>query len=81
MACGTLVIAGNETAIPEICGDAALLVDGKNDKEIADAILKILDDNDLQYSLIEKGLNRVKQFSWQKNAEETVELFNQAILT
>lgn len=79
MACETPVIAGNETAIPEICGDAALLVHGKNHHEIADAILKIVNDDDLRASLIKKGLDRVKKFSWQKNAEETVALFRTAV--
>jgi len=79
MACGIPVIAGNETAIPEICGDAALLVDGQDYTEIADAILKLLNDNNLRHQLIVKGLMHVNNFSWQKNAAETVELFKQAI--
>lgn len=78
MACGTPVIAGNETAIPEICGDAALLVDGKSSRAIADAIYKILGERMLRRKLIASGLQHVKKFSWQKNAEETVQLFKQA---
>lgn len=78
MACGTPVIAGNATAIPEICGDAALFVDGKNYNEIAEAILKIKNNHDLKADFIRKGLNHVKNFSWQKNAIETVEIFKAA---
>ena len=79
MACGTAVIAGNETAIPEICGDSALLVDGKNHQQIADAILQIMNGDNLKTELINKGLSHVKSFSWEKNAAETVEVFKQAI--
>jgi glycosyltransferase involved in cell wall biosynthesis len=80
MACGTPVIAGNETAIPEICGDSVLLVNGREYEEIADAILKIVDDNNLKAQLAERGLKHVKNFSWQKNAIETVELFREAVI-
>ena len=79
MACGTPVIAGNETAIPEICGDSAVLVDGKNYQQIADAIMQIIKNDYLKTELIQKGLCHVKNFSWQKNAAETVEVFRQAV--
>jgi len=78
MACGIPVIAGNKTAIPEICSDGALLIDGKNPLEIAGAIRKILKDRNFRHSLIEKGLKRAKYFSWEKNALETVALFKEA---
>ena len=79
MACGTPVIAGNETAIPEICGDSALLVDGKNPGEIANAILKIVNNENTRSRLIKKVWSRAKNFSWNKNACETIQLFKEAI--
>lgn len=81
MACGVPVIAGNKTAIPEICADGALLVDGRNPLEIADAIRKILNEHYFRKKLIERGLKRANYFSWEKNAHETVNLFKEVILT
>lgn len=75
-ACGTPVIASNISSIPEVAGNAALYVDPHNTKEIADTILKVLHDPELRKRLVKKGSQQLKNFSWEKNAVETVKIFN-----
>jgi len=69
------VITSNRTSIPEVTGNAAILVDPENIQEIANAICKVLKDENLKSDLIRKGLKRAKMFSWRKMAEETLELY------
>jgi len=64
MSCGTPVITANITALPEIAGDAALLVDPMSVEEIAFAMRQIVTDLSLRTQLREKGLARAKKFPW-----------------
>jgi glycosyltransferase involved in cell wall biosynthesis len=75
MACGTPVVTSNVSSLPEVVGDAALLVDPENVEEIASAIEKVLTDEKLREELIRKGFERVKRFSWEKTARETIEVY------
>jgi len=75
MACGVPVITSNRTSIPEVTGNAAILVDPENIQEIADAICKVLKDENLKSDLIRKGLEQAKMFSWKRMAEETIKLY------
>lgn len=75
MACGTPVIASNTSCIPEVAGDAAMLINPYDGNDLQNAIVKIQSDNILRAQLIEKGLDRVKQFSWKKMAEQTLALY------
>ncbi len=75
MACGTPVITSNVYSMPEAAGDAALLVDPKNVAEITDAIIRLLDDQELRKKLIAAGLTRAKQFTWEKTARETLAIY------
>lgn len=63
------IIAGNKTALPEIAGDAALLVDPFNIDEISEALMTLDQNAEMREELIEKGLERSKDFSWDKTAE------------
>ena len=74
MEAGVPVAASNNSSILEISGDAALLVDSQNTEEIAEAIYKIISDDSLKKSLIEKGKENIKRFSWQNCAEKTLEV-------
>jgi glycosyltransferase involved in cell wall biosynthesis len=64
MACGTPVITSNVSSLPEVAGDAALLVDPYNVDAIADAIRNALGDEALRTQLVARGLARARQFSW-----------------
>lgn len=75
-AAGCPVITSNISSMPEIAGDAALLVDPYNEQEITEAMVKFVTDDRFRDTLIQKGYNRVRYFSWEKAARKTVEIFN-----
>jgi glycosyltransferase involved in cell wall biosynthesis len=68
------VIASNVTSIPEVVGDAALMVDPYNVDEIADGIMELLTNDEKRTDLIRKGQVRIKLFNWEKTAEETLKI-------
>ncbi len=69
MRCGVPVITSNVTSMPEVCGDAGLLVDPFNVNDISQAIELLDTDEKLRGELSQKALQRAKQFSWNKTAE------------
>ncbi len=79
MAVGTPVITSTTTSLPEVAGDAALLVDPSDTGAITSALSTLLSDEVLRTSLIKKGLERVNEFSYQKAAEETLTFFSRHI--
>jgi glycosyltransferase involved in cell wall biosynthesis len=80
MACGTPVVASNATSIPEVVGDAGILVDPMNCEEIAAAMDLIICNSDLRDSLRFTGLERVTNFSWERAAKETLSLIQRTFL-
>ena len=76
MSCGTPVITSDTSSMPEVAGDAALLVNPYDISAIADAMNNLMSDKQLRERLIYRGLERVKQFSWKKCAEQTLEVLN-----
>ena len=73
MACGTPVLTTKITSLKEVIGDYPLWVENPNNvEEIKVKITKVLDDENFKNELINKGLERAKQFSWRKAAEETL---------
>lgn len=72
MKLGCPVVTSNISSMPEVAGDAAVLVDPTNPQEIADGIEKVLSERP---KWIKKGLTRVKQFSWEKTARQTLEVY------
>src|SRR3989339_380307 len=72
MKCGVPVIASNNSSLPEVAGNAAIMIDPDKPEEIAWAMKEVLTDKELKKNLIEDGLARVKIFSWNKCAEETL---------
>jgi len=75
MACGAPVICGNRSSLPEVAGDAALLVDPTDTDAIAAAIRRVLEDDELRRSLSEKSLTQAAAFSWQRTAAETLAVY------
>ncbi len=76
MVCGCPVITSNITAMPEIAGGAAILVNPYSVEEISAAINRILADENIQQDMMEKGLQRAKFFSWEKTINNTIHLYN-----
>ena len=75
MACGLPVICSNTSSLPEVAGDAALLVNPDNVNELTENMYKLLGDGKLRQVLIEKGFQQVKKFSWEKAAKEMVKVY------
>lgn len=79
MASGVPVVTSNTSSLPEVVGDAGLLVDPKNPDELVNAIERILGDKKLAEELVAKGLERVKQYSWAKMAKQTLAIYREAV--
>ena len=75
MASGTPVVTSNVSSLPEVVGDAALLVDPKDADAIAGAIQRILTDRDLRRSLTQKGLGRAHDFSWERSVRRIRDVY------
>jgi len=75
MACGVPVVTSNKSSLPEIVGDAGVLINPENVEEIKEAIIDVLEDEALRKDMVKKGLKRVKLFSWKKCAEDTLKLY------
>ena len=76
---GVPVMTSRHSSLPEVAGDAALLVDPEDEEEIAAAMLRLSEDEDLRQELIRKGYENVKRFSWPKAARETLEVLKKAM--
>ena len=79
MASGTPVITSNVSSLPEVVGDAALLIDPMNAAAIADAMGQVLDDPALRAELIKRGCERVKAFSWERSAARTRAVYREVL--
>jgi glycosyltransferase involved in cell wall biosynthesis len=75
MSCGTPVITSNTSAMPEIAGDAATLIDPYQPSQIAQAINSLLSDTALREQHIQRGFQRAAQFSWRKSAEQLLRVY------
>lgn len=72
MACGTPVLCSNVSSLPEVAGDAALLVDPLDVKSMAEAMNRLLQEEGLRTQLVERGYRQARQFSWDRCARETL---------
>ena len=79
MACGAPVITSNTSSMPEVSGGAAHLVDPNNIVEIADAMTKVLTDNEYRCSLVSKGLHNAQKYTWKNTAEGMLAIYKNLI--
>lgn len=77
MACGTSVIAANAGALPEVVGDAALLVDHDSASAFSDAMMMLQEDQELRTRLSESGIRQASKFDWRQTARKTLSLYAQ----
>ncbi|BCA54238.1 putative Mannosyltransferase [Nitrospira sp. KM1] len=75
MACEVPVVTSNSTALREVAGDAAILVDPANPRAMGEAMVTALNDESLRASLRANGLARVQKFTWQTAARQTLDLY------
>jgi len=75
MAAGTPVIASNRSAVPEVAGDAAWLVDPEDTAELASALVALTGDPERRAELSRRGLERAAQFTWAEAVEKTWQVY------
>jgi glycosyltransferase involved in cell wall biosynthesis len=79
MACGVPIVASNTSSIPEVVGDAALLVPPTQPEAFAEAISRVRNDKDLRRTMIEKGLRRAACFRWDEAARRLLECMRNVV--
>lgn len=78
---GAPVVSSNATCLPEVYGDAALYFDPKNVDDMANKISSVLTDKKLRDELITKGHKQAAKYSWQKMAQQTLDVYNEVLKT
>jgi len=76
MACGCPVITSNTSSLPEVVGEAGIMVNPYDTDSLVKAMRQVLTDAKLRDDMIRKGLEQSKKFSWEKAARETQEVYN-----
>jgi glycosyltransferase involved in cell wall biosynthesis len=79
MQCGTPVIAGNRTSLPEVVADAGLLFDPFDSQALVKALTRVIDDSGCRATLRAKGLERAKNFNWKTTAQLTLNAYQVAV--
>ena len=78
MACGTPVVASHASSLPEVVGDAGILVSPNDRAALTAALRRVLDDAELRQTMRARGLAQAARFSWQRAAQETLEVYRKA---
>jgi glycosyltransferase involved in cell wall biosynthesis len=76
MACGCPVLCSNAASLPEVCGDAVLYFDPYQPKDIANKMEMLIHNHLLRTELVEKGRARAHRFTWEKSAEQVINIIN-----
>ena len=79
MACGAPVVCSSATSLPEVAGQGALYADPNNPEEIASQLLRVLSDDILRTSLIERGTQNLQRFNWADTARQTLAVYYHAL--
>lgn len=79
MACGVPVVTSNVSSMPEVGGDAAIYFNPYDEDDMAEKIKMVLDDKQLREEMISKGLEKVKEYSWEKCAKETLKVYEEVL--
>ncbi len=78
MACGTPVVTGDNSSLPEVTGDAALLVDARDEQALANSLLEVVSNQPLRARMREKGIAQARKFTWREAAEKTLRLYRES---
>jgi glycosyltransferase involved in cell wall biosynthesis len=76
MACGCPVVTSNKSSLPEVVGEAGMMVNPYDTDSLAQAMRRVLTDNKLRDEMVRKGLEQSKRFTWEKAAEQTQGVYN-----
>ena len=77
MSAGIPVIAANTTALPEIIGEAGVLFNPHSVSELSEIMIRVAESKDYSDKLVERGFNRIKEFPWEKAAQEHLDIYHQ----
>ena len=77
MACGTPVVCSNVSALPEVVGDAAVVVNPENVFDIARGMKEVLLDESLRSRLIARGIEHAREFSWERTAQQVLQAYEE----
>jgi len=76
MACGCPVVTTNTSSLPEVVGEAGIMVNPYDTRSLVQAMRRVLTDDKLRDNMVRKGLEHARQFSWEKTAELTLQVYN-----
>src|SRR5437762_8285182 len=79
MACGVPVVCSAATSLPEVAGDAALYADSRVPEQFGHALAEVWANCELRNSLIQKGRDNLRRFSWERAAEQTLGVYHQTL--
>ena len=79
MACGIPVVTSNTSSLPEVIGDAGIMVDPDDVNSLCETMCNLLTDKELRCQMSKNGLKRAKLFSWEKAANEILEIYDDAL--
>ena len=77
MKIGIPIVTSRVSSIPEVVGEAAILVDPHNINELASSMIGVVRDEKLAKSLVKKGFAQVRKFSWERTAEQTLKIYKE----
>jgi len=75
MACGTPVVTSDRPSLPEVVGEAGLMVEATDSQELAEAMERVLTDENLRWEMREKGLKQAVKFTWEAAAEKLLDVY------
>lgn len=81
MQCGVPVITSNTSSLPEVVGDAGIMLDPKDQDGLCHSLLQVYTDTDLRQTLSRQSLQQAKKFSWERCTQETIAAYQQALST
>ncbi len=76
MACGVPVVCSRTSSLPEVAGDAALLVDPRDSDELTEAMIRVLEEDELREEMVRRGLARAARFTWERSARKLLRLID-----
>jgi glycosyltransferase involved in cell wall biosynthesis len=79
MACGVPIITSNTSSLPEVVGNAGIMVDPNDIESLSDEMYRVLKDKELNRQMRRDGLKRSNMFSWEKMVNEVLEVYNEAL--
>jgi glycosyltransferase involved in cell wall biosynthesis len=80
MACGVPIITSNTSSLPEVVGNAGIMVDPNDIESLSDVMHRVLKDKELRHRMSRDGLKRSKMFTWEKTVNEILKTYNEIIL-